>query len=87
MINRRNFLTRSIAFGAAVAVPRYFGFAESLINPAGETVITILHTNDTHSQIDPLPANDRNAGKGGVASGNIGEAFAQRTQHAPDRRR
>ena len=34
---------------------------------AAETVITILHTNDTHSQIDPLPANDRNAGKGGVA--------------------
>ena len=34
---------------------------------AGETLITILHTNDQHSQIDPLPANDRNAGKGGVA--------------------
>ncbi len=34
---------------------------------AADTVITILHTNDTHSQIDPLPANDRNAGKGGVA--------------------
>ena len=34
---------------------------------ADEIVITILHTNDTHSQIDPLPANDQNAGKGGVA--------------------
>ena len=34
---------------------------------AGETLITILHTNDTHSQIDPLPANDKNVGKGGVA--------------------
>ena len=34
---------------------------------ASDTVITILHTNDTHSQIDPLPANDANAGKGGVA--------------------
>lgn len=33
----------------------------------GETLITILHTNDQHSQIDPLPANDRYAGKGGVA--------------------
>jgi 5'-nucleotidase len=32
-----------------------------------ETLITILHTNDQHSQIDPLPANDRYAGKGGVA--------------------
>ncbi len=34
---------------------------------AGETLITILNTNDLHSHIDPLPANDRNAGKGGVA--------------------
>lgn len=34
---------------------------------AADTVITILHTNDTHSQIDPLPENDANAGKGGVA--------------------
>src|ERR1044071_2926055 len=33
----------------------------------GETLITILNTNDLHSQIDPLPANDRNAGKGGIA--------------------
>jgi 5'-nucleotidase len=60
MITRRNFLATSAAFGAfAIASPR-----ELL---AAETVITILHTNDTHSQIDPLPANDRNAGKGGVA--------------------
>lgn len=33
----------------------------------GETLVTILNTNDLHSQIDPLPANDRNAGKGGMA--------------------
>ena len=62
MINRRRFLTSSAAFGAAfVTSPRGLAFS------AGETVITILHTNDTHSQIDPLPPNDRNAGKGGVA--------------------
>jgi 5'-nucleotidase len=62
MINRRSFLTGSAAFGAAfVTLPRSFAFS------ADETVITILHTNDTHSQIDPLPPNDRNAGKGGVA--------------------
>jgi 5'-nucleotidase len=60
MITRRNFLATSAAFGAfAIASPR-----ELL---AADTIITILHTNDTHSQIDPLPANDRNAGKGGVA--------------------
>ncbi len=63
MINRRTFLTTSAAFGATLAVfPRHL-----LRATAAETVITILHTNDTHSQIDPLPANDRNAGKGGVA--------------------
>src|SRR5262249_37879752 len=40
-----------------------------LLEPlAGETLITILHTNDTHSQIDPLPDNDRDyPNKGGVA--------------------
>src|SRR5918996_1322392 len=62
MINRRKFLSSSAVFGAAlVTSPRSFAFN------ADEIVITILHTNDTHSQIDPLPANDRNAGKGGVA--------------------
>jgi len=63
MIDRRKFLSSSAVFGAAlVALPRAFA-----LSAADEVVITILHTNDTHSQIDPLPANDRNAGKGGVA--------------------
>jgi 5'-nucleotidase len=63
MIDRRRFLTGSAAFGAAlVTLPR-----SSFAFNADETVITILHTNDTHSQIDPLPPNDKNAGKGGVA--------------------
>jgi len=61
MINRRTFLTTSVAFGATLlALPRD-------VFSVADTVITILHTNDTHSQIDPLPANDRNAGMGGVA--------------------
>ena len=65
MINRRKFLSSSAVFGAAlVTLPRSFA---SIASWADETVITILHTNDTHSQIDPLPENDRNAGKGGVA--------------------
>jgi len=63
MINRRTFLTTSAVFGATVAAfPR-----DLLKTSTADTVITILHTNDTHSQIDPLPANDVNAGKGGVA--------------------
>ena len=63
MINRRTFITTSAAFGVTLA-----GFPRELLSAsAADTIITILHTNDTHSQIDPLPANDANAGKGGVA--------------------
>ena len=63
MISRRTFLTTSAVFGASIAA-----FPRDLLKAnAADTVITILHTNDTHSQIDPLPANDANAGKGGVA--------------------
>jgi len=63
MIDRRTFLSTSVVFGATLAA-----FPRDLLNAnVADTVITILHTNDTHSQIDPLPANDRNAGKGGVA--------------------
>src|SRR4029079_14928281 len=63
MINRRTFITTSAASGVTLA-----GFPRELLKAsAADTIITILHTNDTHSQIDPLPANDANAGKGGVA--------------------
>ena len=49
MINRRTFLTTSAAFGVTLA-----GFPRELLSAsAADTVITILHTNDTHSQIDP----------------------------------
>jgi 5'-nucleotidase len=78
MISRRKFLNTSLAGGIALALPRspqFFpvhnleAFAAPLLEPKpGETLITILHTNDTHSQIDPIGENDRQyAGKGGVA--------------------
>ncbi|MGI9066280.1 MAG: bifunctional metallophosphatase/5'-nucleotidase [Pyrinomonadaceae bacterium] len=80
MITRRKFLGTSLIGGAAFsclpAVPSFLtstnsisDFAAPLLQPdVGETLITILHTNDTHSQIDPLPDNDKqNPGKGGVA--------------------
>ena len=64
MINRRTFLTTSAAFGVTLLACR----RDVVLQPsAADTVITILHTNDTHSQMDPLPANDANAGQGGVA--------------------
>jgi 5'-nucleotidase len=79
MITRRKFLTTSAIFGTTLFVrPFNLGFSigsavgsltAPLLTPGrGETLITILHTNDTHSQIDPVAANDTlYPGKGGVA--------------------
>jgi 5'-nucleotidase len=77
MFSRRKFLSSSLIGGAtfALSAPPLFSYTRSpkafaaplLQAGRDETLITILHTNDQHSQIDPLPANDRNAGKGGVA--------------------
>ncbi|MGA9996483.1 MAG: metallophosphatase [Pyrinomonadaceae bacterium] len=78
MISRRKFLSATLAGGAALALSRnafteilpekFNALNAPLLEPKrGETLITILHTNDTHSQIDPLPANDKYAGKGGTA--------------------
>jgi 5'-nucleotidase len=78
MTSRRNFLGASIAAGLSLSLPKGL---RSLYTPAraaiwaplleplkGETLITVLHTNDTHSQIDPILDNDKTyAGKGGVA--------------------
>ena len=70
MITRRSFLASTAAFGTAIlASPKdiltsvsgnRLKLADPLLAPRpGETLITILHTNDTHSQIDPVPANDK----------------------------
>jgi 5'-nucleotidase len=79
MITRRTFLKASLAGGATIALrqsvlqsfsmPLWSAIRSPLLEmSAGETLITILHTNDTHSQIDPLPANDTQyPDKGGVA--------------------
>jgi 5'-nucleotidase len=79
MITRRGFLKASLAGGLVAAsplsalqlisAPLWPAINAPLLTAAaGETLITILHTNDTHSQIDPLPANDRlYPDKGGVA--------------------
>ncbi len=79
MTTRRGFLKASLAGGLFVTSPR--SALHLLSTPAwsalsapllevepGETLITILHTNDTHLQIDPLPANDgQYPNRGGVA--------------------
>jgi len=79
MITRRKFLQASLVSGALALSPRSASHlmstpASSAISAPlldlapGEKLITILHTNDTHSQIDPIPANDRlYPDKGGVS--------------------
>jgi 5'-nucleotidase len=79
MITRRGFLKASLAGGAVAMSPRsalhlmstpmWSALSAPLLDVVpGEKLITILHTNDTHSQIDPLPSNDRQyPDKGGVA--------------------
>src|SRR6202171_3149234 len=79
MIKRRSFLKGSLAGGAIATIPSpllrsltlppWSSISAPLLEPgSGETLITILHTNDTHSQIDPLSENDKQyPGKGGVA--------------------
>ena len=63
--NRRNFLRNSLT-GAALLT---LGFKTNSVFAKDDiTKITILHTNDVHSRIDPFPMDgSRNAGKGGVA--------------------
>ena len=79
MTKRRDFLKTAIVAGVSVPLAHSASLFERrgpampisapLLEPAaGETLITVLHTNDTHSQIDPILDNDKTyAGKGGVA--------------------
>jgi 5'-nucleotidase len=66
MLNRRKFLTQSaLAAGALLAPPRLM--AAGLDYDVKK--LTILHTNDVHSRIDPFPMDGgRNQGLGGVAA-------------------
>lgn len=57
MASRRNFLKGLLA--TAVLTP--------VAHAASEETITILHTNDTHSHLEPFPAGTRNEGMGGAA--------------------
>src|SRR5262245_55324305 len=77
MTSRRDFLGVSFLAALSFSVPRSLariGTPDAIWSPllepaAGETlIITVLHTNDTHSQIDPILDNNKTwAGKGGVA--------------------
>ncbi|RYZ15621.1 MAG: twin-arginine translocation signal domain-containing protein [Chitinophagaceae bacterium] len=66
MPNRRTFLKQSaLAAGALLAAP----LARAVEAADAPKRLTILHTNDTHSRIDPFPMDGgKNQGLGGVAS-------------------
>jgi 5'-nucleotidase len=63
-MKRRDFIEKTAASTAIVGL----GLSLSSFKSAEIRKITILHTNDVHSHIDPFPADDpRNANMGGVA--------------------
>lgn len=66
MSNRRNFLKQ---FSAGTALLSIGTIPIQAFAKRDVVKITILHTNDVHSRIDPFPDNDpKFAGKGGVAN-------------------
>lgn len=65
-MNRRKFV-RNLSLGAGAIVLSAPSFSQSLFTKKAKK-ITILHTNDTHSNIDPFPDNhSKFPGMGGVA--------------------
>ena len=65
-MNRRQFL-RNITLGSGAALLSFNGFGQ-LLSKRKTTKLTILHTNDTHSNIDPFPSNHAKfPGMGGVS--------------------
>src|SRR5262245_33941387 len=65
MLNRKQFIRNAaLSAGAMLAGPELLNAAESL----APVRLTILHTNDVHSRIEPFPMDGgRNQGMGGVA--------------------
>ena len=64
-MNRRNFIQQTAATTALVSIG---GLGMQSFSAPKTKQITILHTNDVHSHIDPFgPDDGRNANKGGVA--------------------
>jgi 5'-nucleotidase len=67
MQSRRKFLQQTtLAAGAMMASTSMFG---EMMPESGNTRLTILHTNDVHSRLEPFPMDgSKNQGLGGVAA-------------------
>lgn len=62
-MQRREFIQKSAAASVVIAGSGLMSFA-----PDNGIQLTVLHTNDVHSHVDPLPANDpKNPNMGGVS--------------------
>lgn len=72
MYNRRSFLGKlgslAVVAGSTTMMPRFLK-AESFASAEGKLhKLTILHTNDVHSRIEPFPMDGgKNEGRGGIA--------------------
>lgn len=65
MQSRRDFIRKAM-IGSGLLATQSFPF-EAL--GAQEVTLTVLHTNDTHSRLEPFPADDRNyPGQGGIVA-------------------
>ncbi|GHE35592.1 bifunctional metallophosphatase/5'-nucleotidase [Sphingobacterium griseoflavum] len=65
LINRRGFLKQSLVLGGMATLANLPNFAKAANN---DTRLTILHTNDVHSRIEPFPMDgSRYQGLAGVA--------------------
>lgn len=63
--SRRQFLKSLIGLGAGLLTLR----AGAVVSKSGTKRVVILHTNDTHSQVEPLPSNHpKFPGEGGYAA-------------------
>ncbi|MCP4441769.1 MAG: bifunctional metallophosphatase/5'-nucleotidase [Aureispira sp.] len=72
MYNRRSFLTRlgkyAVVAGGTTMLPSWLQAQEFATEEGKTHKLTILHTNDVHSRIEPFPMDGgKYAGKGGIA--------------------
>ena len=77
-MNRRSFIIQGSLASASLAIG-----TKGWAIPSGEVRLTILHTNDVHSRLDPFPMDgSMNAGKGGVAArASIISKIRQQEEH------
>ena len=76
-MNRRKFIIQGAFAAGALGLPKGLLASEEAIN------LTILHTNDVHSRLEPFPMDgSANAGKGGVAArASLIQQIRQKEEH------